>query len=260
MIYSNTSYSTLILSYILFVFEHTLHYRRSHCRTFAPMKAKILTLLLALIQSTLASHAQFNTTSGHAPRARITAINEKEASPESDTSPNVSDSCQSLSAWSTQNIKPNTQNLYAPDSLLSQNEAERTSHVSMTYPLRNIKITSPYGYRTDPFTGKRAMHNGVDLAAYSAIVYSMLDGTVESTGYDSRSGNFVILRHGNFRISYCHLSKVLVTKGQSVFAGHPVAITGTTGRSTGEHLHVTAKYKGKVINPQLLFALIAKAD
>jgi murein DD-endopeptidase MepM/ murein hydrolase activator NlpD len=242
MIYSNTSYSTLILSYILLVFEHTLHYRRNHCRTFAPMKTKLLTLLLALFQSPLASHAQFNTISGHAPRACITAINDKEASPESDTS------------------HVRLSGALAPDSIMSKNAAERTSHVSKTYPLRNIKITSPYGYRTDPFSGKRTMHNGVDLAAHSAIVFSMLDGTVEKTGYDSRSGNFIILRHGNFRISYCHLSKILVTKGQSVLAGYPVAITGTTGRSTGEHLHLVAKYKGKVINPQLLFATIAKAD
>ena len=224
------------------------------------MKTKVLTLLLTLLQYPLASNAQFNTISGHAPRVRITAINEKEASPKSDTSPNVSDSCQSLSAWSTQTPKPITQDLYAPDSLISKNAAERTSHVSMTYPLRNIKITSPYGYRTDPFTGKRTMHNGVDLAAHSAIVYSMLDGVVDTTGYDSRSGNFIILRHGNFRISYCHLSRILVTKGQSVLAGSPVGITGNSGRSSGEHLHVKAQYKGKVINPQLLFATIAKAD
>ena len=128
----------------------------------------------------------------------------------------------------------------------------------MTYPLRNIKITSPFGYRTDPFTGKRTMHNGIDLAARSAVVYLMLDGTVEKTGYDSRSGNFVTLRHGNFRISYCHLSKILVTKGQLVLAGYPVGITGNTGRSTGEHLHVTAKYKGGVINPQVLFEVANK--
>ena len=242
------------------ILAHTLNHQRSSGRTFAPMKAKILTLLLALFQSPLASYAQFNTISDHAPRARITAINEKEASPESDTSSNVSDSCQSLSAWSTQNINPNTQNLYAPDSIISKNAAERTSHVSMTYPLRNIKITSPFGYRTDPFTGKRTMHNGVDLAAHAAVVYSMLDASVESTGYDSRSGNFIILRHGNFRISYCHLSKILVIKGQSILTGYPVGITGSTGRATAEHLHVVAKYKGKAINPQLLFATIAKAD
>ena len=206
------------------------------------MKAKILTLLLALLQSPLASHAQFNTISGHAPRARITAINEKEASPESDTS------------------HVRLPRALVPDSVISINATERTSHVSLTYPLRNIKITSPFGYRIDPFTGKRTMHNGIDLAARSAVVYSMLDASVESTGNDSRSGKFVTLRHGNFRISYCHLSKILVTKDQSVLAGYPVGITGSTGRSTGEHLHVVAKYKGKVINPQLLFATIAKAD
>ena len=206
------------------------------------MKAKILSLLLALLLCPLASNAQFNTISGHAPRARITAINEKEASPESDTS------------------HVRLPRALAPDSLLSQKQSERTSHVSMTYPLRNIKITSPFGNRIDPFTGKRTMHNGIDLAAHSAIVYSMLYASVESTGYDSRSGNFIILRHGNFRISYCHLSKILVTKGQSVLAGYPVGITGNTGRSTGEHLHVTAKYKGRVFNPQLLFVLIDKVN
>ena len=209
---------------------------------FTPMKTKILTLLLALFLYPSASNAQFNTISGHAPRARITAINDKEASLESDTS------------------HVRLPGALAPDSLLSQKQSERTSHVSMTYPLRNIKITSPFGYRTDPFTGKRTMHNGVDLAAHSAVVYSMLDGTVEKTGYDSRSGNFVTLRHGDFRISYCHLSQILATKGQFVLTGYPVGITGSTGRATAEHLHVVAKYKGKAINPQLLFATIAKAD
>ena len=203
-------------------------------RIFAPMKTKILTLLLALLLYPLASNAQFNTISGHAPRVRITAINDKEASPESDTS------------------HVRLPGPLAPDSLLSQKQSERTSHVSMTYPLRNIKITSPFGYRTDPFTGKRTMHNGVDLAARSSIVYSMFDGTVEKTGYDSRSGNFVTLRHGDFRISYCHLSQILAAKGQAILAGFPVGITGSTGRSTGEHLHVTAKYKGKAFNPLLL--------
>ena len=234
MINRKSSYSTLILSYNLPVLAPVFHSLPTpHC-IFVPMKTKILTLLLALLLHPLASNAQFNTISGHAPRVRITAINDKEASPESDTS----------------HVCP--PGAFVPDSLLSQKQSERTSHVSMTYPLRNIKITSPFGYRTDPFTGKRTMHNGVDLAARSAVVYSMLDGTVEKTGYDSRSGNFVTLRHGDFRISYCHLSQILATKGQSVLAGFPVGITGSTGRSTGEHLHITAKYKGKAFNPMVL--------
>ena len=207
-------------------------------RIFAPMKTKIITLLLTLLLYPSVSNAQFNTISGHAPRVRITAINDKEASPESDTS------------------HVRLPGALAPDSLLSQKQSERTSHVSMTYPLRNIKITSPFGYRTDPFTGKRTMHNGVDLAAHSSVVYSMLDGIVEKTGYDSRSGNFVTLRHGNFRISYCHLSQILATKGQAVLAGFPVGITGSTGRSTGEHLHITAKYKGKSFNPMALLNIL----
>ena len=238
MIIRNSSYSRLIISYNLLALISTFYNLPKSSHIFASMKTKILTPLLALLQYPLASNAQFNTISGHAPRARITAISDKEASPESDTSH------VSLSE------------VLIPDSILSQKQPERTSHVSMTYPLRNIKITSPFGYRTDPFTGKRTMHNGIDLAAHSAIVYSMLDGTVEKTGYDSRSGNFVTLRHGDFRISYCHLSQILATQGQSVLAGFPVGITGSTGRSTGEHLHINVKYKGKAYNPMAMLELV----
>ena len=195
---------------------------------------RIVSIFLVSLLCPVSGKAQFNTISKHVPKAHVTVINKKEESQESDTS----------------NVR--MPGAFVPDSILTQKEAEQTSHVSMTYPLRNIKITSPFGYRTDPFTGKRKMHNGVDLAARSAIVYSMLDGRVEETGYDSRSGNFVILRHGDFRISYCHLSQIFTTKGQPVLAGFPIGITGSTGRSTGEHLHITARYKGKAFNPLLL--------
>lgn len=131
--------------------QRQLTYRR----TFASMKSIIITILIVFALIPMIAKAQFNTVSGHAPRVRFTAINEKEASPESDTS---------------QVRIPQESEL--PNTI---KQAERTSHVSMTYPLRTIKITSPFGYRTDPFTGKRAMHNGIDLAAHNAIVYSMLD-------------------------------------------------------------------------------------
>ena len=206
-------------------------------RTFAFMKSIIITILIVLALIPMTAKAQFNTVCSHAPRVRITAINEKEASPESDTS---------------QVRMP--QESEHPD---TTKQTERTSHVSMTYPLRTIKITSPFGYRTDPFTGKRTMHNGIDLAAHNAIVYSMLDGTVEKVGYDSRSGNFVTLRHGDIRISYWHLSRILTTQGQSILAGFPIGITGSTGRSTGEHLHITAKYKGKPFNPMAMLQFIS---
>ena len=206
-------------------------------RIFASMKPIIITILIVLALIPMTAKAQFNTVSGHVHRVRITAINEKEASPESDTS---------QVRMLEESEHPNT-----------TNQTERTSHVSMTYPLRTIKITSPFGYRTDPFTGKRTLHNGIDLAAHNALVYSMLDGTVEKVGYDSRSGNFVTIRHGDFRISYCHLSRILATQGQSVLAGFPIGITGSTGRSTGEHLHITAKYKGKPFNPMAMLELVS---
>ena len=206
-------------------------------RIFASMKSIIITIFIALALTPMTVKAQFNTVSSYAPRVRITAINEKEASPESDTS---------------QVRMP--QESEHPD---TTKQTERTSHVSMTYPLRTIKITSPFGYRTDPFTGKRTMHNGIDLAAHNALVYSMLDGTVEKVGYGARSGNFVTISHGDFRISYCHLSRILTTQGQSVLAGFPIGITGSTGRSTGEHLHITAKYKGKPFNPMAMLQFIS---
>lgn len=215
--------------------QRQLTYRR----TFASMKSIIITILIVFALIPMIAKAQFNTVSGHAPRVRITAINEKEASPESDTS----------------QVRMHQE----PELPNTIKQAERTSHVSMSYPLRTIKITSPFGYRTDPFNGKRAMHNGIDLAAHNAIVYSMLDGTVEKVGYDARSGNFVTIRHGDFRISYCHLSRIIATQGQSVLAGFPIGITGSTGRSTGEHLHITAKHKGRPFNPMAILQFISKS-
>ena len=66
-------------------------------------------------------------------------------------------------------------------------------------------------------------------------------------------GNYVTLRHGNYHVSYCHLSSIIVRKGESVFPGIIVGVTGNTGRSTGSHLHLTCKKDGKSINPAILF-------
>lgn len=128
---------------------------------------------------------------------------------------------------------------------------------SVSYPLRNVFVTSPYGYRRDPFTSKRAFHNGLDLRANAEPVYAMLSGDVVKTGQDPRSGKYITLRHGSLQISYCHLSRLLVSVGTSVHAGDPVAVTGNTGRSTAPHLHITCKdSKGKPLNPLALLDFI----
>lgn len=130
-------------------------------------------------------------------------------------------------------------------------------YLSVSYPLDKMVVNSPYGWRRDPFTGKQKLHNGIDFHARNNEVYAMFEGEVIKVGYDSRSGNYVTIRHGNYTVSYCHLSKVLVRKMAIVKPGEVVAITGNTGtRTTGEHLHLSAKYKGKYINPKILLDFI----
>jgi murein DD-endopeptidase MepM/ murein hydrolase activator NlpD len=129
----------------------------------------------------------------------------------------------------------------------------KARYMSVSYPLSKIKINSPYGYRKDPFSGKLKFHNGLDLHARNAKVYAMLAGKVIKIGQDRRAGKYVTLMHGNFTVSYCHLSRILAYEGQMVKAGDTIGITGNTGRSTGEHLHITCKHNGDYIDPMLIF-------
>ena len=134
-----------------------------------------------------------------------------------------------------------------------------TASSQISFPLQNIYITSPYGYRNDPFTAKRKFHNGIDLRANYEPCYAILDGIVERIGNDKRSGNFITLRHGNYTISYCHLSHILVPQGRPVQAGTPIAITGSSGRSTAPHLHLSIKYKRKSIDAKVFLDYIVQS-
>lgn len=136
--------------------------------------------------------------------------------------------------------------------------AKNRVRVDVAYPLRIIHVTSPFGSRRDPFTGKTAYHNGIDLRANNTEVYAMMFGQVVKVGSNGRSGNFVTVRHGDITVSYCHVSKVLVQVNQYVFAGQPVAVSGNSGRSTAPHLHLTCKdEKGRAIDPALLLNIIS---
>ena len=139
---------------------------------------------------------------------------------------------------------------------LSDSLYSKMNNISVSYPLEKMKVTSPYGMRKDPMTGIYKKHNGVDLRARKAMVYSMFPGIVHKVGYDERSGNYVIIQHGEIAVSYCHLSKILILKGSRVHAHEIIGISGNTGRSTGEHLHVTCKMKGTYINPEIIFQYI----
>lgn len=123
-------------------------------------------------------------------------------------------------------------------------------------PLKGkLHITSGFGKRSNPFGRKKSEHhNGLDLSAKAGTpIYAMLPGEVAHIGYDPRSGNYIKLRHGNFTVSYCHLiRKPNIPIGSKVFPGQPISQVGSTGRSTGPHLHITLKRNGRVIDPSIL--------
>lgn len=114
------------------------------------------------------------------------------------------------------------------------------------------QVTSNYGYRAK--FGR--MHKGIDLAIRSNdTIYAAFDGKVRLTNYEAKGyGNYVILRHPNgLETVYGHLNKFLVRPDQVVKAGQPIALGGSTGRSTGPHLHFETRYMGYAINPNAIF-------
>ena len=201
------------------------------------MKRKIVALWVISCLAVSNAKAQFNTISDNACRYKVKKVEEKFLPPANNQVDSI-----------TANLP-----LQETESVDSKQKQWISSYSSITYPLKSIKVTSPYGFRRDPFTGKLSWHNGLDLRAKNEPAYAMMDGIVEKVGYDNRSGNYVTLKHGNFYISYCHLSSIIVRKGESVFPGIIVGVTGNTGRSTGYHLHLTCKKDGKSFNPAILF-------
>lgn len=119
------------------------------------------------------------------------------------------------------------------------------------------KLTSGYGYRTDPFTGDRSFHSGVDIAAEEGtLIKAALSGVVElSEKSGGDYGNYIIINHGGFKTLYAHCEALNVVKGQSVMAGDCIATVGSTGRSTGPHLHFEIRIGDTKIDPTPLIEL-----
>lgn len=114
------------------------------------------------------------------------------------------------------------------------------------------RVTSNYGYRAK--FGR--MHKGIDLGIRSNdTIYAAFDGKVRLSAYEARGyGNYVIIRHPNgLETVYGHLNKALVKPEQNVKAGQPIALGGSTGRSTGPHLHFETRFMGYAINPSAIF-------
>ena len=113
------------------------------------------------------------------------------------------------------------------------------------------KLTSPFGYRTHPVTGQYKFHNGVDLANDQGTpIYAARSGKVTVATYGGTYGNYVTINHGDgFSSLYAHMTRYVVHKGDTVKKGQLIGYMGSTGRSTGPHLHFSIFYNGSSVNP-----------
>jgi len=113
------------------------------------------------------------------------------------------------------------------------------------------RISDDYGYRTHPILGIQQFHSGVDMAAPSgSSILAAADGTVVAATYNATMGNYVMIDHGNGLYTiYMHASALYVSSGQSVSAGSTIAAVGSTGRSTGAHLHFSVRQNGSYVSP-----------
>lgn len=131
------------------------------------------------------------------------------------------------------------------------------AHIPLGYPFKGV-VTSTFGYRENPFGGRRIeTHSGLDIRApMGAAVKSMAKGTVTFAGSKGGYGNCIIIRHiGGYETLYGHLSKISVKRGQQVEVGEQIGKVGSTGRSTGPHLHYEVLKNGKRINPKAFLTL-----
>lgn len=114
-----------------------------------------------------------------------------------------------------------------------------------------FRWTSPYGYRIDPISGVRSFHTGTDMACPTGTpILAAMSGKVVKTGQTRVYGNYVILDHGNgYQTVYMHMSKIIASKGQWVSQGTRIGLVGSTGYSTGPHLHFTVYKNGKLVDP-----------
>lgn len=121
-----------------------------------------------------------------------------------------------------------------------------------TWPLPgHTSISSGFGYRSDPFTGKQTYHSGIDIPAPAgAPIVAASSGEVAWSNYSTTAGNWVGIDHGNGVYTvYMHMSANLVSTGQSVSKGQTIGLVGTTGSSTGNHLHFSVRVNGAYTNP-----------
>lgn len=132
-------------------------------------------------------------------------------------------------------------------------QKDKIAHIPSVLPInaKDYTMLSGYGYRRDPIYGTASFHEGLDFAAATGTpVFATADAVVESAERKPSYGNCIDLNHGyNYLTRYAHLSQILVKPGQQVKRGEIIGKVGSTGKSTGSHLHYEVRFKGEPQNP-----------
>lgn len=146
--------------------------------------------------------------------------------------------------------------LFIPGAALDKTALRKAMGDTFINPLKNAKyrLTSRCGWRPDPFTGVRQYHPGIDMAINAGTpIYAALGGKVVVAGWSNLYGNYVIIDHQNgYQTLYGHMQKCLCSVGQEVSTATKIGLVGSTGYSTGPHLHFTVYKNGKVVDPLTL--------
>lgn len=145
--------------------------------------------------------------------------------------------------------------VFVPGVKLDSQDRRKYLGELFAWPTVGGRISSYFGKRDDPFTGLPSMHSGVDIAVpWGSPVLAAGSGVVSYTGYNSILGNFIQVDQGRgYMVVYGHLSAILTRSGKRIVAGQQIGRVGSTGYSTGPHLHFGAYYNHRLLNPMTLF-------
>lgn len=140
----------------------------------------------------------------------------------------------------------------------AQEKREAVDGFPSGWPTRSKQLTSGFGYRKDPFTGRSAFHAGIDISGkLGDPVFSAAEGTVTDIGYDNIYGRFIEIEHlGGLKTIYMHLKSIEAEKGDFVVRGEKIGLLGSSGRSTGPHLHFEILQQSEPVNPLKYLALV----
>jgi murein DD-endopeptidase MepM/ murein hydrolase activator NlpD len=133
----------------------------------------------------------------------------------------------------------------------TEQNVQTKASIPSRQPVDDVRLTSAFGTRSDPFTGRARMHQGIDIPGpIGTPIYATADGVVRRAQWANGYGNLVEINHGNgLETRYGHLSKLIAQPNERVRRGQLIGFMGSTGRSTGSHLHYEVRIAGSAVNP-----------